>query len=160
MGRKYAVPLRISGAPLSVTTNSSNPQDIFELKPAASDRGIILHGFRLMSAQGATAAENATLSLVYRTADGTGGTSLSRNELSRGNTASPGFTATGLRTTPGTEGEFIDGWIWTQQGELLYLPTPELRPDAVPGGDRICLLLSTTLGGTRTWYGAAWVEEE
>ena len=57
-----------------------------------------------------------------------------------------------LVTTPGTIGDIIKGWQWSQQGELLYLPTPEMR-EVLSVSSFLCLHLQTAVGGTRTWSG-------
>jgi hypothetical protein len=145
----YQIPLDA----LSVTTDAD--QDIFELV-AASANPCILHGFSLSSAH--TTDERARLRLVRRSTTGSGGTGSTEVPIDDGNTMTPTAALSHLVTTPGTIGDIIAGWQWSQQNELLYLPTPELRPTII-GGGRLCLNLQIALGGTRTWSGwVAWEE--
>jgi hypothetical protein len=59
-----------------------------------------------------------------------------------------------LVTTPGTIGDIIMGWQWSQLAPMDFLPTPETRIVIPPSG-RLCLNLSTAVASTRTWSG--WV---
>jgi hypothetical protein len=63
-----------------------------------------------------------------------------------------------LATTPGSAGAILQAWRWGQQGELLYLPTPEMRP-VVEASGRLALYIGAALGGTRTWSGYVTWEE-
>lgn len=146
---------RMYGAPfedISVTNDSD--QDLWELT-AGSNRKVIVHGFGLTSAQGITAAELARLRLVRRTTAGTGGSAVTEVKLDPDNDISPEAALVQLVTTPGTPGDVLPAcWQWSQQGELLYLPPPEMRI-IVPKTARIGLNLLSALGGTRKMSG--WV---
>jgi hypothetical protein len=141
----YTIPLDA----ISVTTDAD--QDIFELVAGASNP-CVLHGFSLTSTN--TTDERARLRLVRRSTTGTGGGAATEVPVDDGNTTTITAALNTLVTTPGTIGDIIKGWQWSQQNELLYLPTPEMRPSIIAGG-RLCLNLQVALGGTRTWSG--WV---
>lgn len=145
MGRMYTVALDN----LSVTNDAD--QDIWELVNAAGKQ-CILHGFSLTSAQ--TSDERARLRLVRRSTTGSGGSAATEEPLDEGNTVSPNAAVNVLVTTPGTASHYLKTWRWSQQNELLYLPTPEMRPIVAASG-RLALNLQTALGGTRNWDG--WV---
>lgn len=122
---------------------------------APGDRQIIIHGFSVTSAQGATAAENIRLRLAtYSTAlTGTGATEVKANgDNSLASETAALYTVTAV----GTLDRHICSWVWSQQGELLYLPTPEMRPVVAAGG-RIALECLSTINATtgRAWSG--WV---
>lgn len=134
---------------LSVTTDAD--QDIFELTAPSSKR-VILHGFSLTSSY--TTDERARLRLLQRTTAGSGGSAATEVAADDGNDTAATAALVTLNTTPGTAGDILGGWQWSQQGELLFLPTPEMRP-VVAKSARIALNLNTALGGTRTWSG--WV---
>jgi len=146
IGRVYKVPFDA----LSVTNDAD--QDIFEMLPG-SVRDIVLHGFSLTSSN--TADERARLRLVRRSTTGTGGAGATEVPIHPGNTNTADCAVATLVTTPGTIGAILMGWQWSQQGELLYLPTPEMREVAVKSGDRLALNLQTAVAATRTWSG--WV---
>lgn len=150
IGRIYKTPIDA----ISVTTDAD--QDIFEMVPGTV-RDIVLHGFELTSAY--TTDERARLRLLRRSTTGSGGSAAVENEAHPGNTNVADCAVNLLVTTPGTAGEILECWQWSQQGSLLYLPTPELRNVAIKSGERLCLNLQTALGGTRTWSGwIAWEE--
>lgn len=150
MARLYFVPLDA----ISVTTDAD--QDIWELT-AGSGKIVVLHAFSLTSAQ--TTDERVRLRLMRRTAAGTGGSALTEVPLDAGNAVGATAAVVALATTPGTAGDILKGWQWSQQGELLYLPTPEMRPIVAASG-RIALNLQSAVGGTRTWSGyVTWSEE-
>jgi hypothetical protein len=141
----YYVPLDA----LSVTTDAD--QDLFEIVAAATKR-VILHGFSLTSTY--TTDERIRLRLLQRTTTGSGGSAATEVAADDGNdTAATAAVAT-LVTTPGTAGDILAGFQWSQQGELLFLPTPEMRP-VVAKSSRIALNINSAVAGTRTWSG--WV---
>ena len=146
IGRVYTIPL----TSISVTTDAD--QDIWEMVPG-SVRDVVLHGFSLTSSH--TTDERIPLRLLRRSTTGTGGSGATEVPNHPGNTNTADCALNTLVTTPGTIGSILKAWQWSQQGELLYLPTPEMRPVAVKSGDRLCLHLNAALGGTRTWSG--WV---
>lgn len=147
-GRIYTVPLDA----ISVTNDAD--QDIWEISNTASKQ-VVLHGFSLTSAT--TTDERVRLQLVRRTATGSGGSSGTVLAVDQGNAIASAVTFKTLQTTPGTTSNLLNGWQWSQQGELLYLPTPELR-DVISVSSFLCLHLQTAMGGTRTWSG--WVRWE
>lgn len=148
-GRLYVVPFD------ALTVTNDADQDIFELVGVSG--GIAyLHGFSLSSAT--TTDERVRLRLVRRSTTGSGGTGSTEVPLEDGNTMAAEVACSHLVTTPGTIGDIIKGWQWSQQGELLYLPTPELRP-SISSGARLGLNLSTAVASSRTWSGwVAWEE--
>jgi hypothetical protein len=147
-GRLYTLPLDA----ISVTTDAD--QDIWELSNSSAKQ-VILHGFSLTSSH--TTDERARLRLVRRTASGSGGSAGTILALDQGNALASIVTAEVLNTAPGTTSNILKGWQWSQQGELLYLPTPEMRP-VLSVSSFLCLNLQVALGGTRTWSG--WVTWE
>ncbi len=147
-GRIYTAPLDN----ISVTNDAD--QDIFEIA-SNSAKQVILHGFSLTSAY--TTDERARLRLIRRTASGSGGSTATVLAADQGNAIAATATVETLNTTPGTGANILNGWQWSQQGELLYLPTPELR-DVISVSSFLCLNLQVALGGTRTWSG--WVRWE
>lgn len=139
-------------APLdAISVTNDADQDIFEIVAAATKR-VVLHGFSLTSSY--TTDERVRLRLLQRTTTGSGGSGLTEVACDDGNDTAATAAVSTLVTTPGTIGDILGGWQWSQQGELLFLPTPEMRP-VVAKSSRIALNLSTALGGTRTWSG--WV---
>lgn len=144
-GRLYTVPLDN----ISVTNDAD--QDIWELSNTSAKQ-VILHGFSLTSAY--TTDERARLRLIRRTATGSGGGTGTVVAVDQGNAIASIVTVETLNTTPGTGSTILKGWQWSQQGELLYLPTPEMRP-VLSVSSFLCLNLQVALGGTRTWSG--WV---
>lgn len=149
MGRIYQIPIDA----INVTNDAD--QDIWELVAPAGGK-VTLHGFSLSSAT--TTDERARLRLVRRSTTGSGGSASTEVPTDDDNTMAAGAALSTLVTTPGTIGDILGGWQWSQQGELLYLPTPELRP-SVSASARLALNLQIALGGTRTWSGwVAWEE--
>jgi hypothetical protein len=150
IGRIYTIPLDA----ISVTTDAD--QDIWEMV-MGSVRDAVLHGFSLTS--DSTTDERVRLRLVRRSTSGTGGAAATEEPTHPGNTNTADVALNTLVTTPGTIGGILKGWRWSQQGELLYLPTPELRPVAVKSGNRLCLNLQSAVASTRLWSGwVAWEE--
>jgi hypothetical protein len=138
---------------LQVTTDAD--QDIFEIVNGATKR-LVIHAFSLTSAQ--TTDERARLRLTRRSTTGSGGTAMTEVATDEGNTVAATAAVVTLATTPGTIGNMLKTWRWSQQNELLYLPTPEMR-EVVAESGRICLNLQTALGGTRSWDGYVTWEE-
>lgn len=149
MGRLYSAPLDA----ISVTTDSD--QDIWEMVCGSTYRAV-LHEFALTS--NSTTDERVRLRLVRRSTTGTGGSAITEVPLDGGNTRSNGTSVTALVTTPGTVGDIIAGWQWSQQDELLFLPTPECRI-IVSESARLALHLNTAVASTRTWSGRVIFEE-
>ena len=145
MGRIYAQPLEN----LQVTTDAD--QDIFEMV-AGSAKPVTLHGFSLTSAT--TTDERVRLRLVRRSTTGSGGSAGTEVPIDDDDTTTIATALSTLVTTPGTIGDIIKCWRWSQQGELLYLPTPEMRP-VLTAGARLSLNLQTAVASTRSWDG--WV---
>lgn len=147
-GRMYYAPLDA----ISVTNDAD--QDIWELSNSSA-KGVVLHGFSLTSAT--TSDERVRLQLIRRTASGSGGGTATVVAADQGNAIASVTTVETLNTTPGTGSNILAGWQWSQQGELLYLPTPEQRP-VISVSSFLCLHLQTAMGGTRTWSG--WISFE
>lgn len=147
-GRIYTAPLDA----VSVTTDAD--QDIFGIG-SSSSKQVILHGFSLTASY--TTDERIRLRLVRRTAVGSGGSAATSVAADQGNSVAATATVRVLDTTPGTGSTILNGWQWGQQGELLYLPTPELR-DIMSVSSFLCLNVQSATGGTRTWSG--WVRWE
>jgi hypothetical protein len=145
----YTVPLDA----ISVTNDAD--QDIWEIS-SNSTKQVILHGFSLSSAY--TTDERARLRLIRRTASGSGGGTATVLASDQGNGTAAGSTVETLNTTPGTGANILKGFQWSQQGELLYLPTPEMR-EVISTSSFLCLNLQIALGGTRTWSGWITFEE-
>jgi hypothetical protein len=148
-GRIYTQPLD------ALTVTNDSDQDIFEIVgPSAAV--VYLHGFSLTSTT--TSDERVKLRLVRRSTTGSGGSALTEVPTEDGNTMAAGAALSALVTTPGTIGDILKAWYWSQQGEFLYLPTPELR-DSISPGARLCLHLGTAVASSRTWSGwVAWEE--
>ena len=148
-GRLYVIPLD------GITVTNDADQDIWELVNAS---GVLcyLHAFSLTSTT--TSDERVRLRLVRRSTTGSGGSGSTEVPVEDGNTMTAQAALSTLVTTPGTIGDIIKGWQWNQQGELLYLPTPEMRPSISSGG-RLCLNLQTAVASDRTWSGYVVWEE-
>jgi hypothetical protein len=138
----YTVPF----SNLSVTNDSD--QDIFEIT-APSDAAVILHHFEFYSA--VTTDERVRLRLVRRSTAGSGGAGATEVPVA-GTAAAVGTAVVQLNTTPGTVGDVLLAWYWSQLSPLIYLPTPECRIILPPGG-RIGLNLETAVASTRNWSG-------
>jgi hypothetical protein len=131
---------------LSVTNDSD--QDIWEIL-APSDAAVELVHFELYSA--VTTDERVRLRLVRRSTAGSGGAGATEVPA-RGTLAAVGTSVTQLNTTPGTAGDVLLAWYWSQLSPLVYLPTPESRILLPPSG-RIGLNLETAVASTRNWSG-------
>jgi hypothetical protein len=133
---------------LSVTNDSD--QDIWELVGPA-DAAVKLHHFELYSAT--TTDERVRLRMVRRSTTGSGGTGATEVSTDGVSEASGGGVAVSqLVTTPGTVGDILLSWYWSQLSPLVYLPTPETR-FVIPPSGRICLNLETAVASTRNWSG-------
>jgi len=150
MARIYTVPLDA----ISVTNDAD--QDIWEIT-ASAGKIVILHAFSLTSSH--TVDERLRLRLMRRTTNGTGGSAATEVAHDAGNGVAATAAVVTLATTPGSAGAIMHGFQWSQQGELLYLPTPEMRPVVAASGI-LALNLNSATGGTRTWSGyVSWSEE-
>lgn len=131
---------------LSVTNDSD--QDVWEIT-APADAAVILHHFELYSAT--TSDERVRLRLVRRSTAGSGGAGATE-VAATGTAAAVGTAVVQLNTTPGTAGDVLLAWYWSQLSPLIYLPTPECQIILPPGG-RIGLNLETAVASTRNWSG-------
>lgn len=129
--------------------------DIWQLA-TGSGKGAQLHEFRLTS--GYQTDERLQLRLLRRTSGDTAVDDLVECQLDAGNAIAASVAASGRNTTRGTAGNVIDAWLWSQQGELIYLPTPELRP-AIPVSSWLALELVAAPAGTRKMSGSVKWEE-
>jgi len=149
------VAARVYTAPIDfVSFGGTSDRSLWELK-APADRQIIFHAFSVTSAQGAVAPEVARLVLARYSTDGTG-TAVTEVKTNGDNSLAPEGTLI-HSVTPGTPGDVLKAWLWSQQGELLYLPTPEIR-EVIPAGGRLALNLVTALAAARNWSG--WISWE
>jgi hypothetical protein len=151
MGRLYSVPFEN----VSITAAA---QDVWVLSAAAT-KLVVLHAFSLTSAY--TTDERVRLRMLRRSGAGSGGTSVSGASIApndQGNAISAASTLSYTVTTPGTAGLVLNSWQWSQQGELLYLPTPEMRPIISVSGF-LALNLVAGPAATRTWSGFVTFEE-
>lgn len=138
---------------LSVTNDSD--QDIFELV-GASGYPFILLAFELYSAL--TTDERVRLRLVRRSTTGSGGSAVTEVKTDGGNGSTIQVAGSTLVTSPGTIGDIIKPFYWSQLAPLIYRPTPEEQVEIVSGG-RLCLNLETAVASTRSWSGYAVVKE-
>lgn len=145
---------RIYYAPLDhLTFGGTGDRSFWEIK-APADRQVVLHGFSVTSNY--TTDERARLVLKRYTTDGTG--SAVTEVKANGDNSLTAEAAVIHTVTPGTGGDVLAGWQWSQQGELLWLPTPEIRV-VIPAGARVALNLVTALAAGRVWSGwLAWEE--
>lgn len=137
---------------LSVTNDSD--QDIWALA-GPSDAALKLHHFELYSAT--TTDERVRLRLLRRSGAGSGG-SASTEVAADGTSATLGTAVTQLVTTPGSAGDVLHAWYWSQLSPLIYLPTPETRIVVAPSGI-LALNLETAVASTRNWSGFVTFEE-
>lgn len=131
---------------LSVTNDSD--QDIWEIT-APSDAAVEIVHFELYSA--VTTDERVRLRLVRRSTAGSGGAGATEVPV-KGTLAAVGTAVTQLNTTPGTLGDVLHAWYWSQLAPLVYLPVPEERIILPPSG-RVGLNLLTAVASTRNWSG-------
>jgi hypothetical protein len=147
---------RIFSAPLvSISVTNDSDQDILEMVGAAG------YPFRLLSLElssSLTTDERVALRLVRRSTTGSGGSAITEVKNDPGS-ASPQTALSYLVTSPGTVGDIIHGWQWSQLAPFVYRPTPEEQITVASGG-RLCLNLQTAVASTRTWSGyVVWAEE-
>ncbi len=134
----------------NLTVTNDSDQDIWEIV-GPSDAVIKLHHFELYSAT--TTDERVRLRLVRRSTTGSGGTGATEVALDGVSEASGGGVAVSqLVTTPGTVGDILLSWYWSQLSPLIYLPTPETRSGVPPSG-RPGLNLETAVASSRNWSG-------
>lgn len=147
IGRVYYAPFD------SIAFGGTGDRNFFEIQ-APADRQVILHSFSVTSVKGITAAELAKVVLKRFSTDGTG-TAVTEVKANQDNSLAPESTVVSA-ATPGTAADILCAWAWSQQGELLFMPTPEMRPVTAAGANAIGLNLVTALaGGASTWSG--WV---
>ncbi len=149
MGRIVTIPLR------DVTLTTGAAFDIFSVGTSADYRGI-LHMLSLTS--NAAAEQFLDLALVTRSTAGSGGTAITEVPVDQGNTRTPSFTAVYNNTTPGTLGNTLFPWQWSMRNELLFIPTPELRP-VVSVSSWLALHCASSITGTIKLNGFAVFEE-
>jgi hypothetical protein len=136
----------------NISVTNDPDQDVVQIVNG-STRKLVIHELSITSAQGVTAAELARLRLVRRSAAGTGGgTAATIEKADPDNDQASGVTSiTPTVLTPGTiSGTPFRGYQWSQQGEVLWLATPELRA-YVPKSGILSVNLNNALGGTRVW---------
>jgi hypothetical protein len=149
MGRIYTCPFDN----LSVTNDSD--QDIFELVGAAG------YPFRLLAFEvysALTTDERVRLRLVRRSTTGSGGSAATEVRMDGGNTVAAQTAVSTLVTTPGTIGDIIHAWYWSQLAPLIYRPTPAEIIEFT-SGQRCGLNLETAVAATRSWSGFVTWEE-
>ena len=86
----------------------------------------------------------------YSTA-GSGGAGATEVLLDPGSAALTG-AVTQLVTTPGTDGDILQAWYWSQLSPFDELPVPEDRVVIPPSGI-LGLNLETAVGSSRNWSG-------
>jgi hypothetical protein len=143
----YTVPFNA----LAVTTSAD--QNIWQITSAT--KPLIIHHFELYSAT--TSDERVKLKLMRYSSAGSGGAGATEVLLDPGSAALTG-AVTQLVTTPGTDGDVLQAWYWSQLSPLVYLPTPECRPVVAVGG-YLGLHLGTAVGAERAWSGFLTWEE-
>lgn len=148
-GRVYSVPFD------NLTVTNDSDQDIFEIVNGSTS-SLVLLGFELYSAT--TSDERVRLRLVRRSTTGSGGSAATEVALDGGNTVAAAAAVSTLVTTPGTIGNILLSWYWSQLSPLVYLPTPEEQVIVSPSG-RLCLNLETAVASSRAWSGfVKWAE--
>lgn len=149
MGRICTVPFDN----LSVTNDSD--QDFFELV-GASGYPYRLIAFELYSAL--TTDERVRLRLVRRSTTGSGGSAATEVRVDGGNSTTIQTAVNTLVTTPGTIGDILHAWYWSQLGPLIYRPTP-IEIIEFTSGQRCGLNIATAVASTRNWSGLVVFEE-
>lgn len=149
MPRIYTVPFD------NLTVTNDSDQDILELV-GASGYPFALLAFELYSS--ITTDERVRLRLVRRSTTGSGGSGATEVRMDGGNTVSPQTAVSTLVTTPGTIGDILHAWYWSQLAPLIYRPTPQEIIE-VPSGGRLGLNLATAVASSRAWSGfVTWAE--
>lgn len=134
----------------NLTVTNDSDQDIFEIV-APSDAVVKIHRIVLNSAT--TTDERVRLRLVRRSTTGSGGSAVTEVAADGVSEASGGGVAvTTLVTTPGTIGDILQAWYWSQLSPFDELPVPEDRVVIPPSG-RLCLNLETAVASSRNWSG-------
>ncbi|EFK96683.1 hypothetical protein LDC_1287 [sediment metagenome] len=131
---------------LSVTNDSD--QDIFQIT-APADAAVKLVGFEFYSAT--TTDERVRLRLVRRSTAGSGGAGAVEVPAT-GTSAAVGTAVVQLNTTPGTIGDILLAWYWSQLSPLTYAPIPE-GMIVIPPSGILALNLETAVASTRNWSG-------
>jgi hypothetical protein len=148
MSRSFSAPLDA----ISVTTDAD--QDLIEMVGASG------YPFALLSIElnsSLTTDERLRLRLVRRSTTGSGGTALTEVKLDAGS-GTPQTAVSTLVTTPGTIGDIIEAYYWSQLGPFIYRPTPEEIVEIASAG-RLALNLQSAVGSTRTISGTVkWKE--
>lgn len=138
----------------NLTVTNDSDQDLWELTAPAA-KAVRLHHFEVYSAT--TSDERVRLRLLRRTTAGSGGAGATE-VATDGAAAAVGTAVVTLNTTPGTAGDVLLAWYWSQLSPLIYLPTPECRIVVPPSG-RIALNLETAVASSRNWSGFVVFEE-
>ena len=138
----------------NLTVTNDSDQDIWELTAPAA-KAVRVHHFEVYSAT--TSDERVRLRLLRRTTAGSGGAGATE-VATDGAAAAVGPAVVTLNTTPGTAGNVLLAWYWSQLSPLIYLPTPECRIVVPPSG-RLALNLETAVASSRNWSGFVVFEE-
>ena len=134
----------------NLTVTNDADQDIFEII-APADAVVKIHRIVLNSAT--TTDERVRLRLVRRSTTGSGGTGVTEVAADGVSEASGGGVAVStLVTTPGTIGDILQAWYWSQLSPFDELPVPEDRVVIPPSG-RLALNLETAVASSRNWSG-------
>lgn len=151
MGRIVTIPLRNIAIPLG-----DADFDIVTIGSSADYRGI-LHMLSLTS--DASAEQFLDLAVVTRSGAGTGGTGITEATVDQGNTRTPSFTANHSVTTPGSVVSTLFPYQWSMRIEMLFIPTPEVRP-VISVSSWIAIHCATAIGtGPTRWSGYVVIEE-
>lgn len=138
----------------NLTVTNDSDQDIWELTAPAA-KAVRVHHFEVYSAT--TSDERVRLRLLRRSTGGSGGAGATEVPTD-GAAAAVGTAVVTLNTTPGTAGDVLLAWYWSQLSPLIYLPTPECRIVVPPSG-RLALNLETAVASSRNWSGFVVFEE-
>lgn len=141
----------------AITVTNDSDQDIWCLVNSANI-SIRLTEMELWSSLGSS--EMVNLRFVRRSSAGSaGGTAITPKALDEANTIASKITSfTPLVTTPGTIGDKLRCYQWSQYAPLIWLPTPEMQIEIKPSGI-LGLHLGTAVAASRTWSGhVSWTE--
>lgn len=138
----------------NLTVTNDSDQDIWELS-APADAAVKIH--RIVVNSATTTDERVRLRLIRRTAAGTGGSAATEVPID-GTSAAVGTAVVTLVTTPGTAGDVLQAWYWSQLSPFDELPVPEDRVVVPPSG-RVGLNLETAVASSRNWSGYVVFEE-
>ena len=134
----------------NLTVTNDSDQDIIELT-APSDAAVKIHRIVLNSAT--TTDERVRLRLVRRSTNGSGGSAATEVGIDGVSEATGGgVAAVTLATTPGTIGNILQAWYWSQLSPFDELPVPEDRVVIPPSGI-LGLNLETAVASSRNWSG-------